>query len=414
MANASLAVSQSPLAAHKPLRILYHHRTQGRGAEGNHIVSIVTALRQLGHEVDVLSPPGVDPFDPESTVPVDKANAKTRGWGSLWKVFSKHLPNALFELAEIFYNVPAFFRLRTALRAKPYDLVFERYAFYLLAGAFAARSAGCRFLLEMNEVSGIPGRARKQSLPRLCAFFERVLLKRCDVGHAVSSYLGDRAVANRLESRRVVVAPNGFDVARLKTKVDRAQMRKRLGFDDGLVIGFAGWFDHWDRLDFMVDVFAEVHRAHPNTRLCLVGDGPGLQHVRDRIAELRLQHVAVMTGAVARKDVYDYLQVFDIGLLPHSNVFGSPIIMFELMGFKIPLVLPRLPPIQDVHGAGGTTALLFEPLNRGECIANLSQLIQSEPLRRALASKAHDKLLSEHSWTATAGKILGALSASKA
>ena len=50
-----------------------------------------------------------------------------------------------------------------------------------------------------------------------------------------------------------------------------------------LVIGFAGWFDHWDRLDFMVDVFAEVHRAHPNTRLCLVGDGPGLQHVRDRI-----------------------------------------------------------------------------------------------------------------------------------
>ena len=391
------------------LRILYHHRTQGRGAEGNHIVSIVTALRQLGHEVDVLSPPGVDPFDPNSTVPVDKANAKTQGWSSIWKLMSKHMPNALFEVAEMFYNIPAYFRIRAALREKKYDLVFERYAFYLLAGVLAARGAGCKFLLEMNEVSGIPGRARKQSLPRICALFERFLFKRCDVGHAVSSYLGERAIENRLESRRVVVAPNGFDIERLKTKVDRAEMRRRLGFDDGLIIGFAGWFDHWDRLDFMVDNFAEVHRTHANARLCLVGDGPGLQHVRDRLAELRLQHVAVLTGAVARKDVYDYLQIFDIGLLPHSNVFGSPIIMFELMGFKIPLVLPRLPPIQDVHGAGGATALLFEPLDREGCIGSLKQLIASEPLRRALSANAYEKLLIDHSWTATARKIMAAL-----
>jgi glycosyltransferase involved in cell wall biosynthesis len=410
MANlSSVAVSAPAAAADKRLRALYHHRTQGRGAEGNHIVSIVTALRQLGHEVDVLSPPGVDPFDPESTVPVDKANAKTQGWSSVWKWISKHMPNALFEVAEMFYNVPAYFRLRTALREKQYDLVFERYAFYLIAGALAARGAGCKFLLEMNEVSGIPGRARKQSLPRVCAMFERFLFKRCDVGHAVSSYLGERAIANRLESRRVVVAPNGFDIARLKTKVDRTEMRRRLGFDDGLIIGFAGWFDHWDRLDFMVENFAEVHRTHANARLCLVGDGPGLQHVRDRLAELRLQHVAVLTGAVARKDVYDYLQIFDIGLLPHSNVFGSPIIMFELMGFKIPLVLPRLPPIQDVHGTGGSTALLFEPLDRQGCIESLKQLIASEPLRRTLSAKAYEKLLIDHSWTATAQRIVAAL-----
>ena len=139
----SVAASEPVAQADNRLRILYHHRTQGRGAEGNHIVSIVTALRQLGHEVDVLSPPGVDPFDPNSTVPVDKANAKTQGWSSIWKVMSKHMPNALFEVAEMFYNIPAYFRIRAALREKKYDLVFERYAFYLLAGVLAARGAGC-------------------------------------------------------------------------------------------------------------------------------------------------------------------------------------------------------------------------------------------------------------------------------
>ena len=36
------------------LNILYHHRTQGRGAEGVHITSIVRALQAMGHSVTVL------------------------------------------------------------------------------------------------------------------------------------------------------------------------------------------------------------------------------------------------------------------------------------------------------------------------------------------------------------------------
>src|SRR6187455_2179731 len=98
------------------MRILYHHRTQGRGAEGNHIVSIVTALRELGHDVDVLSPPGIDPFDTSATLPVDTKQAKTRGWSSLWKLLCGRVPTWAFEIAEIFYNIPAWFRLRACLR----------------------------------------------------------------------------------------------------------------------------------------------------------------------------------------------------------------------------------------------------------------------------------------------------------
>jgi hypothetical protein len=73
------------------LRILYHHRTQGRGAEGLHIRSIVEALRDMGHAVTVLSPPGVDPLAAESDIPVDKTSVSTSGVQSLWKWVSRHL-----------------------------------------------------------------------------------------------------------------------------------------------------------------------------------------------------------------------------------------------------------------------------------------------------------------------------------
>ena len=43
------------------MKILYHHRTRGIGAEGAHIRGIVNALREMGHDVKILSFPGADP-----------------------------------------------------------------------------------------------------------------------------------------------------------------------------------------------------------------------------------------------------------------------------------------------------------------------------------------------------------------
>lgn len=391
------------------LRILYHHRTQGRGAEGNHIVSIVSALRECGHHVDVLSPPGVDPFDASATIPVDKATTTTQGWSSLWKVVSRRLPNWLFEVGEIAYNVPAYFRLRRVLRDGTYDLVYERYAFYLLAGLLAARQAGCRFLLEVNELSGVPDRARRQSFVSLCSRFEGRLLPHCDLVHAVSSYLADLASAGRQRPGRVVMVPNGFDVARIRPTRGRRVMRSQLGLsDDAVVIGFAGWFDRWDRLDFLVDVFAMVHQQRPDVRLCLVGDGPAAQEARAQIERAGLGAHVVLTGPVPRGVVYDYLQTFDIGILPHSNLFGSPIVMFEMMGLGIPLVLPDLPPIRDVQ-TQGKTALLFKPLDLQSCVTQVMNLVPSQAGRAALAAVARDRLVTHHSWTETARRVLAAL-----
>jgi len=393
------------------MRILYHHRTQGRGAEGNHIVSIVGALRALGHYVDVMSPPGVDPFDPAATIPVDKAKTQTRGWSSVWKLMSRKLPNWLFEIAELVYNVPAYFRLRKLLATGKYDLLFERYAFFLVAGAVAAQRAKIPFLLEINEVSGIPNRARKQSFEKLCAAAERFIFRRCTVVHAVSSWLGGRAVEAGLPRDRLVVVPNGFDLKRLEKRRDRDTVRRELGLDAGLVIGFAGWFDRWDRLDFLVDVFNDLRQKHVSLKLCLVGAGPAAEELGVKVKMSPYSSDIVLTGAVPRADVYSFIQTFDIGVLPHSNVFGSPIVMFEMMGLGIPLVMPRLPPIEDVH-RDGDTALLFTPLDFAGCRGALERLVEDRAQRERLAARSLEMITGTYTWRETGRRILAALPAS--
>ena len=389
----------------RPLRILYHHRTQGRGAEGLHIASIVRALQAQGHEVTVVSPPGIDPLDPASSAPVDKAAVKTRGLQSLWKAVSRHLPNALFEIAEIGYNVPAALRLRRELKRQRYDLVYERYAFYLLAGAFLARRHGIPFVLEANEVSGIAHRARRQSFPRLCSVVERRLFARCTAIHTVSSHLARRILRQGVPPDRVHVVPNAFDPTRVVRREDRAVLAARFGLQGRTTLGFAGWFDAWDRLDLLIDVFDGLRSAHPGIALLLIGDGPVMGALREQVRAKGLERDVVFTGAVPRKDVYDLMALLDVAVLAHSNDFGSPVVLFEFMGLGIPVVAPRLEPILDVL-VSEETALLFDPLDAKGLAEVLNRLLRDPEERRTLAERAYARLLSEHTWDRNASRIL--------
>ena len=59
------------------MRILYHFRTRGTGAEAVHIAGIVRAFEKMGHEVVLSSPTGVDPRETAGMTPF--ANAGSRG-----------------------------------------------------------------------------------------------------------------------------------------------------------------------------------------------------------------------------------------------------------------------------------------------------------------------------------------------
>lgn len=389
------------------LRILYHHRTQGRGAEGLHIRSIVEALRAAGHEVTVLSPPGIDPMSTDADAPVDKAQVRTRGLQSIWKWISRRLAGTLFEFAEIAYNLPAWFRLKRALRRKDFDLVYERYAFFMIAGALAARSRGVPFVLEANEVSGIPHRARTQRMVRLCAAMERILFRRCAGILTVSSYLRDCIVAQGVTAKRVQVVPNAFDMRRVLGASRNAELGASCGFSGKLVLGFVGWFDEWDRLDLLIRVFGRLVVRRPDIRLLLVGDGPVTASLKDLAASLKLGSVVVFTGAVPRNRVLEYASLLDIAVLPHSNDFGSPVVMFEFMGLGIPVVAPRLGPILDVH-ADGRSAALFNPLDEVQMEAAILSFVDSPSQRSEVAAQALAKLRRDHSWERNAQRIIDA------
>jgi glycosyltransferase involved in cell wall biosynthesis len=186
----------------------------------------------------------------------------------------------------------------------------------------------------------------------------------------------------------------------------RAETRAALALDGRTVIGFLGWFDRWDRLDLLVEVFAALHRGRPDAHLLLVGDGPVAADLRADIGRRGLEGAVTITGAVARADVPRYLAAMDIGVLPSSNEFGSPIALFEMMAAGKPVVAPDVAPVRDVL-ADGETGLVVPRGDPDALRQALGRLTADPSLRDRIGTAARRRVAAAHTWSANARRIAG-------
>jgi glycosyltransferase involved in cell wall biosynthesis len=384
---------------------VYHHRTNGRGGEGVHIMGMVRALEEAGETVTIVGPPGVDPRQTAGATPVDKGSRQVRGIQRVWRWVSAHAPQSMFALLEVGYNAHAQRVVSRALRDRPGANLYERYAFALLAGVVAGRRQRRVVLLEVNEVVGIK-RAREQVMVPLMRALERRIFRRADALLCVSSFLAVEAERRGARPGRVHVVPNAVDTKLFDALGTGVAIRRELGIpDDAVVAGFVGWFDHWDRLDVMVDAVARVRDAHPHVRLILVGDGPTAGDLRRQIEQNGLSAHVIMTGPVPRNRIPAYIDAMDIGLLADSNAFGSPIVLFELMGMGKAVIAPDVAPVRDVID-DGDNGWIIPPGDTQAIAAALGRLLAKPDERHAMGERARRRVLERHTWAANARRVM--------
>ncbi|HNP59514.1 MAG TPA: glycosyltransferase family 4 protein [Nitrospirales bacterium] len=385
------------------MKFLYHHRTLGRGGEGVHIASMVRALETLGHTIQVASPSGVDPLRMAGASPVDKGQAQVRGITRIWKFVSCWVPDIFFEILEIGYNVVVMIRLGPILLRRGQDVYYERYAFFMFMGVFLAKFFGWPVLLEVNEVVGVQ-RARNQVLVPVSQWFEKMIFKKADVILTVSSFLKEEVLKRGGKPGAVHVIPNAVDAQVIETTEWGDQIRKRYHLNGHTVVGFAGWFDTWDRLDLLIKAVGDVHKEYPHIRLMLVGNGPVVDGLIEQIRASKLEEVVFLTGPVPRSQVLSYIAAMDICVLPDSNVFGSPIVLFEFMGMGKAVIAPDLLPIRDII-EDRKDGLIVQCGDPGALRQALSLLLGDSALRMELGARARKKVLGQHTWHENGKKV---------
>lgn len=135
---------------------------------------------------------------------------------------------------------------------------------------------------------------------------------------------GDRT----FEQGKVTIINNAIDLDKFKYDEKlRNEKRKELEIkDDTLVIGHIGRFVAQKNHTFLIDIFNELHKTEKNSILLLIGQGPLMDEIKQKVKTLGISDSVKFLGQ--RDDVNELYQVFDVFLLP-SLYEGLPVVGVE-------------------------------------------------------------------------------------
>ncbi|WP_456372382.1 glycosyltransferase family 4 protein [Thiolapillus sp.] len=390
----------------KDFRILYHHRTQGRGGEGVHIREVIRAMRKLGCRVDLQEAPGVDVMHATETGGIREAGAgRASAYSRLFRYLTRYAPQFIFELAELGYNLWVWRPLSKRLQKRQVDVFYERYAFFSFIGTRLAERRGIPAVLEVNEIVGIE-RARGQALPWLARRVEAAVFRRASVILVVSSFLKETLIQRGVDEAKIHVVPNAVREETLASgNASGEVVRQQLGLQDATIIGFVGQIVRWDRLDLLIDDMALLYKDWPDLRLLVVGPCRFMDELRNQVRRLSLEDAVILTGPVERSDVMAYIDAMDIGLLPHSNPFGSPIVMFEYMAMAKPVLAVDVGPVRDII-VDDINGCLFPAGDRDAFRDKLIDLLTAPERRKRIGARALSDVRERHTWKRNAEYIL--------
>lgn len=155
----------------------------------------------------------------------------------------------------------------------------------------------------------------------------RPLLKRADYCFACSTEAGRAVFGKNWEnSPKAKVIPNAIDVAKFKYNREvREGVRREEELENCYVIGHVGRFHYAKNHEFLLEVFAFVHekmnKIGMNAVLMLLGEGPGMEAVKEQARTLGIEKDVLFMGN--KKEIEKYYQAMDYFVFP-SRFEGLP------------------------------------------------------------------------------------------
>ena len=278
-------------------------------------------------------------------------------------------------------------------------VVFTRdlWLAFLLA---RAKARGRRPLTIVYEGHTFPQGARKRWIPRL---------RHCDLVVTITESLARSFEKAGIPRERILVAPDGVDLASYQEPVDTGAVRHRLGLEstDRLVV-YTGHLFEWKGTDTLIDAASDI----PATVLFVGGTRRDLDRSEDRAGEFAGNRVRFV-GHVPPSDVPAYQVAADVLVLPNSSKLAisrehtSPLKLFEYMAARRPIVASDLSSIREIL-TDGVNAVLVEPDNPEALAVGIRRVLDNSEWAEQLAARAYEDV-KQYTWEKRARRILDRL-----
>jgi glycosyltransferase involved in cell wall biosynthesis len=225
------------------------------------------------------------------------------------------------------------------------------------------------------------------------------ILQRCtDYVIFESHYERNRCMASGLSEDKSAVIHSGIDTVRFVPRQRDLALAGRYGLDPERhkIFGIVARLSEEKGHDILLNAFAQVSKARPDTRLMVIGDGPLLEQVKAQSKSLGLDDVVIFTGM--QRNIPDYLALLDVFVLSSTRE-SFPLAAREAMAAGRPVIAPRIGGCPEVVDEG-VTGFLFESRNVEQLRDRmLDMLADGRPAQMGRAARERvERLFSRRQW----------------
>lgn len=244
------------------------------------------------------------------------------------------LEEPLRKLGFTIYKVPRITKgirknynaLKEIMSRKHYDAVHVHLGFYGLLALIAAKRAGVKTRIVHAHIAFVPesfkGRVVRKVLTYITKYFATNLAA-CGID-AAKWVWGEKTY----EDGKVIVHNNAINTSLYKYNSDmRLSVRKDLGITDStLLVGHVGRLCEQKNQKRLVEIFAEIVKQVPDSKLVLLGFREVGYDVDSVISKYGLQEKVMVLGV--RNDIPHLLNAMDVFVFP-SKYEGLPFTLIE-------------------------------------------------------------------------------------
>jgi len=243
---------------------------------------------------------------------------------------------------------------------------------------------------------------------RLRRGIETWALRRADAISTICEGLRGDIVARGIPAEKVTVVPNAVDVEEFSMGgAPDSGLKKQLGLDGVLVLGFIGSFHAYEGLAVLLRALQQMLAQGERVRVLLVGGGQQDAELKRLASELGIENQVVFAGSIPHGEVQRYYDLIDVLVYPRLSMrlteLVTPLKPLEAMARGRLLVASDVGGHRELirHGETGTLFKAGDP----EALAAAVLALLREPARwPGIKAKARRYVETERNWQANVAR----------
>ena len=155
-------------------------------------------------------------------------------------------------------------------------------------------------------------------------------------------------------------------------------------------------------VEYLIDAFSLVMKKQKNVQLVLIGQGGQMKEIQEKITKNGLTSNVRIIEYVENSRLRELYTKSKIFVLP-SLMEGVPRTMLEAMACGIPVIVTKLPHLEDIIKGSGYTV----PAKNPEVLAEtINYILENDDLAQDLGLNGRRVIESKYSWQDTINKTL--------